>query len=53
MMGDCFGNGVFVVCYGLWNCKLMVGYDVVFIGFDVCGNLVGKLVLVLIGFFIG
>ena len=53
VMGDRFGNGVFVARHGSWNRKPMVGYDVVFVAFDARGNPVGKPVPVLTGFLTG
>lgn len=43
-------NGVFIGEYGSWDCKLFSGYQVVFVVF-LQGSLVGKLQLVVIGFY--
>jgi glucose/arabinose dehydrogenase len=38
VLGDRFANGAFVANHGSWNRQPLVGYDVVFVGFDDRGN---------------
>ncbi len=52
-LGPAFANGAFVARHGSWNRKPLSGYDVVFVGFDINGNPLGKPQPVLTGFLSG
>lgn len=49
-LGPGFANGAFIARHGSWNRKPLVGYDVVYVGFDANGNPRGAPRTVLGGF---